>query len=98
MRVGDSALLLFRGVYDEGDGAVVDQGNLHVGAEAAGGDWAAEGDRAEFAEFFVERDCVVGASGAVPRWTRAFAGAGEEGELADDEEACRRGRRLRVEG
>ena len=76
----------FSAVEEDGDGAVVDEGDFHVGSEAAGlgGDVVAFdfGDEAfveRVGEFW--RGCVDEA-GAFP-----FAGVSQECELADDEHA-----------
>lgn len=73
------------GVEEEGDGAVVDEGDLHSGAETAGGDGPVE-VRVEAGDHrLVEGDGAIGVGGAMPAGAGAFFGAGEEGELADQE-------------
>lgn len=76
------------GVDDEGDRAVVDEGDGHHGAEAAAGDGTAEGGGGEFEKFFVEGNRNFGARGVVEGGARAFARAGDERELADDEKTA----------
>jgi len=82
------ARLALLGVDDERDGAVVDEGDLHHCTETAGGDGAVQRGGCLLDELLVERDREVGLGGVVERRACAFLRAGEEGELADDEEAA----------
>src|SRR5690606_4527538 len=74
------------GVEDDGHGAVIDQGDLHHGTEFAAGDAAAAERGFELHEkTAVERLRHVGRSGVIEGGAGALAGAGVQGELADDE-------------
>ena len=76
----------------ERDRAVVDQLDLHVGAEAAGGDRGAE--RAERVDEPLDERLGFGRTGRRhPRRAPAPAGVAVERELADDEQGRRRRRR-----
>lgn len=73
------------GVDEEGYGAVVLEGDLHLFLEAAGGDGQA-GVPVELDGVVVERLGLLRGRGLGEGGTAAFAGVGVEGELADDEE------------
>jgi len=77
----------FPRVDDDGDGAVVDEGDMHHGAELAVRDGFAEGGGELGEELFVEGFGEVGLGGVVEGGARAFAATGDERELADDERA-----------
>lgn len=76
------------GVHDDGDGAVVDEGDLHVGAETAGEDGLAEEGGEAGDEFFVHGNGEVGTRGMDIARAVALAGGGHEGELADHHDAA----------
>ena len=71
----------------EGDGAVVDEFDLHVGAKAAAGDFGVQGVGAGD-QVFVELAAQLGRGGGGEAGAVAAAGVGCEGELADDEQAA----------
>lgn len=81
-------LLAVLGVDEDGDGAVVDEGDLHVGAELSGLYLSAEelGEAAD--EALVHGHGDVGLGGTDVAGAVAFLGAGHEGELADEEDAA----------
>ncbi len=80
-RGGDSLAVL--GIDDDGDGAVVDEGNLHVGTEAAAADGLGELLFERMAKGLVERLGSLRAGGAEERGAVALFRRGVEGELAD---------------
>ncbi len=67
-------------VEEEGDGAVVGEADLHVGAEAAGFDRDAAAAEVG-GDGFVERDGFFGPGGVDERRAIAFSRVAEEGEL-----------------
>lgn len=83
-----AGLLAGFGVEPDGDWAVVDEGDLHVCAEDAGGDgevgFCGEGG----AELVAEWGGGIWSGGADEGWAVSFFYGGEEGELGDDEEAA----------
>ncbi len=73
------------GIEDDRDGAVVQQFDVHHGAEFAGGHRVAEGDGEFPPEGVIERPGELRARGLMERRAAALARAGIEGELADNE-------------
>ena len=76
------------GVHDDGYGAVVDEGDLHVGAEFAGLDFFAEEVLQFGDELLVHGDGEVGPRGVDVAGAVALLGGGHEGELAHHEDAA----------
>jgi len=79
--------MLFPGfsVDDDGDGAIVGQGDLHVGSEFTGLDRAAEFVTEFLQESLVEGNSGLWRGGASVRGTVALLRAGVKGELTDDQ-------------
>ena len=71
-------------VHPNGDGAVVDKGNFHVGAKFSRAYFLTDEGRECCTEIFVKRYGDVGAGGADVARTVALLGARHEGELAHD--------------
>lgn len=81
-----SGLFAVMGVDVDADRAVVEQGDFHIGAEGAAGDSAGQHETQLFETGLVKGfgdggRGRLGEGGPVP-----FLGAGEEGELADEQE------------
>lgn len=72
-------------VEQEGDGAGVGVGDVHVGGEGAGLDGEVEGAE-EVGGGFVEFAGEVGRRGGGEAWSSAFAAVAVEGELADEQD------------
>lgn len=79
-------LLAIFGIDPDGDGAIVDEADLHIGTEFAGLDGDTCGLLELVDEGLVEGFGVFGSCGADEGRAVAFFDAGVEGELADDEE------------
>ena len=76
------------GIEPDGDWAVVDEGDLHVCTEDAGGDGEVSGCGEGGAEFVAERGGGFWSGGADEGGAVSFSDGGEEGELRDDEETA----------
>ena len=76
------------GVEPDGDWAVVDEGDLHVCSEDAGGDGEVGRCGEGGAEFVAERGCGFRSGGADEGRAVSFSDGGEEGELTNNEEAA----------
>lgn len=74
------------GVDEDGDGAVVGEGDFHVGSEDAACDGFSEFGFEGGAEGLVEGFGDGRRGGGEERRTVSFAGGGVEGELADDDD------------
>ena len=75
------------GIEPDGDWAVVDEGDLHVCTEDAGGDGEVSGSGEGGAELVAERGGGFWSGGADEGRAVSFFDCGKEGELGDDEEA-----------
>lgn len=73
------------GIDDDGDGTVIDEADEHVSAEFTGLDWIAEILREPRQEALIQWNGEVRSGRANVGRAIAFFGAGEQGELADDE-------------
>jgi hypothetical protein len=74
------------GINDDRNRSVIDELDLHVGAELAGLDWLAQ-VRGELAdELLVERDGYLGLGGTDIGGAIPLSRAGEQGELADNQQ------------
>ena len=83
-------LFLILGVDADGDGAVVEQLHLHVGAEFSRTHFLAQGRREVLAEALVQGDGDLVPGGTDVRWAVSFLGRGVQGELADDQNVASR--------
>lgn len=79
-------LLPIPAVDPDSDGAVVGEGDFHIGSEDASGDGFSESCGEVLAEGFVERLGNGGCGGSKKRRAVALFCGGIEGELADDED------------
>ena len=77
-------LFLVLGIDEDGDGSVVDQFDLHIGAKDTSGDWSAQTMLDGLDKLFIERDGDVTTCSTDVGGTIAFGGEGMECELRDD--------------
>lgn len=85
---GDGVGCLLRGVWraieDDGDGSIIEDGDLHIGLKDAGFDVDTETSHG-IAKEFVEGFGEIGWCGVDEAWATSFGAIGVEGELADSE-------------